>query len=131
MTRPILLGVVGDSGAGKTTITRGIVRVLGEENATHLCTDHYHKFDRKQRSERGVTPLHPDCNHVDIIAQHLAHLRRGESILAPVYLHTDGTFGPTCRRTRSISTRTCSCAADFGIRISPPSSRTATRPASC
>jgi phosphoribulokinase len=94
MTRPILLGVVGDSGAGKTTITRGIVRVLGEENATHLCTDHYHKFDRKQRSERGVTPLHPDCNHIDIIAQHLVHLRRGESVLAPVYLHTDGTFGP-------------------------------------
>ena len=29
--RPMILGVVGDSAAGKTTITRGLVRVLGEE----------------------------------------------------------------------------------------------------
>src|SRR6266436_4690113 len=27
MSRPIMLGIVGDSGSGKTTITRGIVRV--------------------------------------------------------------------------------------------------------
>ncbi len=94
MPRPITLGVVGDSGAGKTTISRGIVRVLGTENATHVSTDDYHKFDRKQRAERNITPLHPGCNYIDIIAQHLAHVRRGEPILKPVYQHTDGTFGP-------------------------------------
>jgi phosphoribulokinase len=91
--RPIILGVVGDSGAGKTTVSRGIARVLGTENATHVSTDDYHKFDRKQRAELNITPLHPDCNHVDIIAQHLLHLRRGEPILKPVYQHNDGTFG--------------------------------------
>ena len=37
MARPIILGVVGDSAAGKTTLTRGLVRVLGEENVTHVC----------------------------------------------------------------------------------------------
>ena len=92
--RPVILGVVGDSAAGKTTITRGLVRVLGEEHVTHVCTDDYHRFDRRQRAENGITPLHPDCNHVDIIAQHLAHLHRGEAILKPVYRHKDGTFGP-------------------------------------
>jgi len=30
MPRPIILGVVGDSAAGKTTMTRGLVRALGE-----------------------------------------------------------------------------------------------------
>ncbi|MGI8605785.1 MAG: phosphoribulokinase [Gaiellaceae bacterium] len=94
MARPILLGVVGDSGAGKTTITRGLVRVLGEGSAFHISTDDYHKYDRKQRAERNITPLHPDCNHIDIIAQHLAHVRRGEAVLKPVYQHGDGTFGP-------------------------------------
>lgn len=93
MPRPIILGVVGDSAAGKTTLTRGLVRVLGEENVTHVCTDDYHRYDRKQRAERNITPLHPDCNYVDIIAQHLAHLRAGEPILRPVYQHADGTFG--------------------------------------
>jgi phosphoribulokinase len=94
MPRPVILGVVGDSAAGKTTITRGLVRVLGEDNVAHVCTDDYHRYDRKQRAELGITPLHPDCNHLDIIAQHLSHIRNGEAILKPVYRHQDGTFGP-------------------------------------
>jgi phosphoribulokinase len=92
--RPVILGVVGDSAAGKTTLTRGLVRVLGEENVAHICTDDYHRYDRKRRAEFGITPLHPDCNYLDIAAQHLAHLRRGEPIIKPVYRHQDGTFGP-------------------------------------
>lgn len=92
--RPVVLGVVGDSAAGKTTITRGLVRILGEEQVTAVATDDYHRYDRKQRAERGMTPLHPDCNYMDIMAQHLQHLRRGEAILKPVYVHADGTFGP-------------------------------------
>src|SRR5215472_12822309 len=94
MPRPVILGVVGDSAAGKTTITRGLVRVLGEENVAHICTDDYHRYDRRQRAELGITPLHPDCNHLDILEQHLAHLRTGEPVLKPVYRHADGTFGP-------------------------------------
>ena len=94
MPRPIVLGVVGDSAAGKTTMTRGLVRVLGEHSVTHACTDDYHRYDRKQRAELGITPLHPDCNYLDVMAQHLRHLRNGEPILKPVYRHADGTFGP-------------------------------------
>src|SRR4051794_35610244 len=93
MPRPIMLGIVGDSGSGKTTITRGIVRVLGEDEMTAFCTDDYHRYDRKQRAERNITPLHPDCNYLDILAQHLGHLRTNEAIMKPVYQHTDGTFG--------------------------------------
>jgi phosphoribulokinase len=92
--RPIILGVVGDSAAGKTTITRGLVRLLGEENVTHVALDDYHRYDRQQRKERNITPLHPECNYMDIIGQDIAHLRRGNAILKPVYRHGDGTFGP-------------------------------------
>jgi phosphoribulokinase len=94
MPRPIVLGVVGDSAAGKTTMTRGLVRALGEHAVTHACTDDYHRYDRKQRAELGITPLHPDCNHLDVLAQDLRHLRNGEAILKPVYRHSDGTFAP-------------------------------------
>ena len=97
MGRSIILGVVGDSAAGKTTITRGLVRVLGEDNVTHVCVDDYHRYDRRQRAERNITPLHPECNHMDIMAQHLAHLRAAEPFLKPVYQHHDGTFGPLVR----------------------------------
>ncbi|MGL4620237.1 MAG: zeta toxin family protein, partial [Chroococcidiopsis sp.] len=49
--RPIVLGIVGDSAAGKTTLTKGIAQVLGEENVTVICTDDYHRYDRVQRKE--------------------------------------------------------------------------------
>lgn len=94
MPRPVLLGVVGDSGAGKTTITRGLVRLLGEKHVTHIAADDYHRYDRRQRVEHAITPLHPDCNHLDILEQDLAHVRAGRAILKPVYRHQDGTFQP-------------------------------------
>ncbi|HET8977601.1 MAG TPA: phosphoribulokinase [Solirubrobacteraceae bacterium] len=92
MPRPILLGIVGDSAAGKTTLTRGLVRILGEGRVTHISGDDYVSLDRHQRAERGVTPLHPDGNYLDILEQHLLHLRQGEAILKPVYRHRSGTF---------------------------------------
>jgi phosphoribulokinase len=94
VARPIMLGVVGDSAAGKTTITRGLVRLLGEERVTHIAADDYHRFDRKQRAERGITPLAPECNYIDIMEQHLGEIRADRPILKPVYRHQDGTFDP-------------------------------------
>ncbi len=93
-TRPIVLGVVGDSAAGKTTITRGLVRLLSAENCTHVAADDYHRYDRRQRAEHGITPLDPACNYVDIMETDFAQLRAGHAILKPVYNHKDGSFGP-------------------------------------
>jgi phosphoribulokinase len=92
--RPIILGVVGDSATGKTTLSRGLVRMLGENNVTHVAADDYHRYDRRQRAEHQITPLHPDCNYIDIMERHFAELRGGNAILKPVYHHKDGTFGP-------------------------------------
>src|ERR1700694_445851 len=92
MPRPIMLGVVGDSGAGKTTLTRGLLRILGEAQVTRVAADDYHRYDRRQRAERGLTPLHPDANSLEVLEQHVGHLRAGEPILKPVYRHKDGTF---------------------------------------
>jgi phosphoribulokinase len=94
MPRPIMLSIVGDSGSGKTTLTRGVVRVLGEDKVTHFCADDYHRFDRRQRAERGLTPLDPACNYMDVLTCDVRHLRHNEAILKPVYQHADGTFGP-------------------------------------
>ena len=90
--RPIILGIVGDSAAGKTTLTRGIAKILGEDDVTVICTDDYHRYDRKQRAEMGISALHPDCNYLDIIQQHLELLRAGQAILKPIYNHTSGEF---------------------------------------
>jgi phosphoribulokinase len=94
MNRPIILGIVGDSAAGKTTLTKGIAQVLGTENVTIICTDDYHRYDRTQRAELGITALHPDCNYLDIMQHHLSQLRIGQPILKPIYSHKTGTFEP-------------------------------------
>jgi phosphoribulokinase len=94
MPRPIMLSIAGDSGSGKTTITRGLVRVLGEDKVTHFSADDYHRYDRRQRAERGITPLNPECNYLDVLTQDVRHLRHNQAILKPVYQHADGTFGP-------------------------------------
>jgi phosphoribulokinase len=90
--RPIILGIVGDSAAGKSTITNGLIKLLGEERVTHVCTDDYHKYDRRERAQMNLTPLHPDCNYIDIIELHLERLHYGQPILKPVYDHATGTL---------------------------------------
>lgn len=92
--RPIILGIVGDSAAGKTTLTRGIANILGKDEVTVICTDDYHRYDRQQRAEIGISALHPDCNYLDIIQQHLGLLRTGQPILKPIYNHSTGCFDP-------------------------------------
>lgn len=87
-----MLGVVGDSATGKTTLTAGIAKILGKDRVTSICTDDYHKYDRVERKELPFTPLHPDCNYMEIIEQHLKLLADGETILKPIYNHSHGTL---------------------------------------
>ncbi len=88
--RPILLGIIGDSAAGKTTLTRGLARLLGPGRVTHICTDDYHRYDRRERAQRGITAIHPECNYLDIVELHLERLHYGQPILKPVYDHATG-----------------------------------------
>ena len=92
--RPVVLGIVGDSAAGKTTLTAGVAAILGADRVASVCSDDYHRYGRKERTARGLTALHPDCNHLDILEQHLGLLRQGQPILKPVYDHRDGSLAP-------------------------------------
>jgi len=88
--RPVMLAIAGDSAAGKTTMTRGLVEALGPDRCVSLCTDDYHRYDREERKELPFTALHPDCNHLDIMEQHLQLLATGNPVLKPVYDHSTG-----------------------------------------
>ncbi|HEY9652834.1 MAG TPA: phosphoribulokinase, partial [Coleofasciculaceae cyanobacterium] len=44
------------------------------------------------RAEIGISALHPDCNYLDIMQQHLSLLRTGQPILKPIYSHNNGIF---------------------------------------
>ena len=88
--RPVMLAIAGDSAAGKTTLTRGLVEALGPERCVSMCTDDYHRYDRAERKELPFTALHPDCNYLGIMEQHLQLLATGAPILKPVYDHATG-----------------------------------------
>ena len=90
--RPIVLGIVGDSAAGKTTLTGGLSQLLGSDVVTRICTDDYHKYDRVERAERKITAIHPDCNYMDIMELQLERLHYGQPILKPVYDHSNVTL---------------------------------------
>jgi phosphoribulokinase len=91
---PIILGIVGDSASGKTTLSAGVAQILGEAHCTVICTDDYHRYDRAQRAAAGLSALDPRANYIDVLEQHLRLLRAGEPILKPIYDHRRGTLEP-------------------------------------
>ena len=84
LSRPIILGVVGDSATGKSTLCKGIAVILGQDQVSVICTADYHSYYRTERAENGVTALDPKGNNVDILVQHLELLRSWRSILKPI-----------------------------------------------
>jgi len=90
---PVVIGIVGDSAAGKTTLAAGLAQVLGPERSVNICIDDYHKYSRVERAEIGITPHDPDCNYMDILEQHVYLLRDGQPILKPTYNHNGGVLG--------------------------------------
>jgi phosphoribulokinase len=90
--RPVMLAVGGDSGTGKTTLTRGIYDIFGEQNILNICLDDYHTLDREGRKRAGITALNPAMNNIALMEHHVWALRKGEPITKPVYDHATGTF---------------------------------------
>ena len=94
---PIFVGIGGDSGTGKSTLTSAFYDLLGGERITTVCLDDYHSLDRRERALIGVTPLNPRANNFALMEEQLWTLKRGEPIAKPVYDHADGTFKPAER----------------------------------
>jgi phosphoribulokinase len=90
--RPVMIAIAGDSAAGKTTLTKGLLAAIGTDNISSICVDDYHRFDRQERKGLPFTPLNPACNYMEIMEQHLQLLAMGEPILKPVYNHHTGNL---------------------------------------
>ncbi len=128
--RPVILTIAGDSAAGKTTLTKGLVDALGTDNVTAVCADDYHSYDREERKSLPFTPLNPTCNYIDIMEQHLQLLAAGQPILKPKYDHHTGTFGrPEFIEARRfvivegllpLHTKLAQACADVSVFIDPP-----------
>jgi len=89
-----VIGVAGDSGSGKTTFTRAIREIFGADLVATITLDDYHRYDRKERKNLGITPLVPEANNLDLLADQIRALKRGNTVMKPVYNHSNGTFDP-------------------------------------
>ena len=92
--RPVIIGIVGDSAAGKTTFAAGLVQILGPERTLCICTDDYHRYTRRERARLGITPHHPDANYITLLEQHVDLLRDAHPVLKPIYDHGGGMLRP-------------------------------------
>ena len=86
--RPIILGIVGDSAAGKTTIMQGLVNILCVTASRTFAPTTITYMTGSNARERGIMVPHPDCNYMDVIELHLERLHYGQPILKPVYDHS-------------------------------------------
>ncbi|WP_322487476.1 uridine kinase [Chloroflexus sp.] len=92
--QPLMLGLIGASGVGKTTLTRGIIRLLGAQGVTPISLDDYLRYSRAERAARGLTDADPAATDLERMAADLAALRAGQTIEKPVYDHVIGA--PRC-----------------------------------
>ena len=90
---PIIIGVAGGSGSGKTTVVRKIVKSLGHDQVTVLHHDSYYR-DASQLSleeRQQINYDHPDSLETELLVQHLEQIRAGSDVDVPVYDFTSHT----------------------------------------
>ncbi len=90
----LIIGVAGDSGSGKSTFTKSITNLLGDDLVSSFSLDDYHMEDRETRKKTGHLPLDPAINNLQLAAEHLREIQMGKAIIKPVYNHTTGKFDP-------------------------------------
>jgi uridine kinase len=84
---PLILGIAGGSGSGKSTIARAILEALPKGAGVLLEQDHYYRaqghlpFEERER----VNYDHPDALELDLLMAHIDALRTGSSIVRPTY----------------------------------------------
>ena len=92
--KPYVIGIAGESGVGKSTITRVIQLFYGIENTTVISTDDLHKWERTNHNWNEITHLNPKANNLELGDMHLQALSKGESVYRSIYNHNTGTFNP-------------------------------------
>lgn len=85
--RPVVVGVAGGSGSGKTTVARALAASFRPEQVQIVLMDSYYK-DREGvplEERKRINYDHPDAFDEGLLVEHVAALKDGRTIEQPVY----------------------------------------------
>ena len=84
---PLIIGLAGGSGSGKTTIARSIVDAIGPADVVLIQHDAYYRdqtdIPLEERAKANYD--HPDSLETPLLVEHLEELVKGKSVQRPVY----------------------------------------------
>jgi len=89
--RKLIIGVAGGTGSGKTTVARGIQKILGPQHVLVLTQDSYYKdrSDLTMDERQQINYDHPEAIDSALLVEHLHELAHGRAIPEPQYdFHT-------------------------------------------
>lgn len=87
MREPIIIGIAGGSGSGKSTVTNELLSMLDREIVTVIEEDSYYKDQSNVAFEQRVKTNydHPFAFDHDLLVEHLTKLKNKKSIEKPIY----------------------------------------------
>jgi len=84
---PLIIGVAGGSGSGKTTVVRHIINTVGEENIVLLQHDSYYRdlkhLPFEERTKQNFD--HPSALEPELMIRHIKALKEGYQVEIPIY----------------------------------------------
>ncbi|MDP6462037.1 MAG: uridine kinase [Gemmatimonadota bacterium] len=99
-TRPIVIGIAGGSGSGKTTVALRVADHFENRKVVILHHDSYYRdrSDLPLEDRRRLNYDHPDSFENELVVEHLVALRTGEAIPRPTY-----NYESHCREEKPVS----------------------------
>ena len=85
-----MVGISGNSGVGKTTLTKNLELVFGNNSVTNVKGDGYHIWDRNRSIWNTLTHLNPRANELDDLYEDIGNLMFGKKINLSNYNHETG-----------------------------------------
>lgn len=89
---PLSIGIAGDSGSGKDTLSAALLELFPKESAASISGDDYHRWDRYNPLWQSITHLNPNANDLYKFASDIFALMAGRSIYSRHYDHQTGRF---------------------------------------
>jgi len=99
LVKPVMIGIAGLSGSGKTALARRVAEELDSASELLTLDSYYHPQSHLRLAQRAELNYdHPKSLDWDLLSRHLDALARGEPIDEPHYLFDQHTRAGWTRR---------------------------------